>query len=177
MSTESNKSIEAHLAEIAAEAERIDPRTAKMVCLWVENHDHYGLGLDISPDEAQPVGRHPDLVDGRVTEYFLVDPEGDGPAVLVDAVRGLHPDIGDEEWGTLMSAAADRDDSPDPLYAHAYRRARPLKEPSKQELLDHYAEKPVTRLLQIDGFIDMVSDSFFEADSDGIALPPESPGS
>jgi hypothetical protein len=53
MSTESNKSIEAHLAEIAAEAKRIDPRTAKMVWWYAEACDPYDLGLDLPPEAQQ----------------------------------------------------------------------------------------------------------------------------
>ena len=83
-----------------------------MVWWAAETCDPYDLGIDLPP-EARQVGR----------EYFLVDPEGNGPEVLVDSVHALHPEIDDEEWEALMFAAADRDDSPDPLRVfHAYRR-------------------------------------------------------
>lgn len=105
-------SIPTRLAEIAAEAQKIDPRTAKMVWWYAQVLDPYGFGYEIPP-EADCVGR----------EYFLVDPERGGPHVEVHTVRAMHPEIDDEEWATLMAEAASRDDSPDRMpFFHLYRR-------------------------------------------------------
>jgi hypothetical protein len=95
--------------EIRRAAARIDPRTARMEWTYARVCDPYGLGYDVPP-EADCVGR----------EYFLVDPQK-GIWVLEHEVRGLHPEISDEEWPELMQAAHERDESPDPLAMfHAY---------------------------------------------------------
>ena len=97
--------------QIRLSARRIDPYTARMVWWYAQTLDPYGLGYDLPP-EADQVGR----------EYFLTDPKAEC-AVRVDDVRELHPEIPDEEWKKLMRAAAERDDSPDPVpMFHAWRR-------------------------------------------------------
>ena len=42
--------------------------------------------------------------------------------------------------------------------------------PTKQELLDHYAAKPVQRFVQVDGFVDTKGDPVVTGDEDGDCL-------
>lgn len=80
-------------------AKNIDLTTCRLDWWYVDVSDIYG---------ENPVAAHVEKNIGRCA--FLSDPD-EGTAVYERYVRSLHPEIPDDEWGELVTAAAARGDA------------------------------------------------------------------